>query len=108
MSGVSMTSVWIMIAALAVLTALIKVAGPLLLGGRPMPARVTAVIALLAPALLASLVVVETFSDEDRNLTIDERVIGVAAAGLVMAWRRNLILTVIVAATVTALARAFV
>jgi branched-subunit amino acid transport protein len=98
--------VWITIGALAVLTAAIKGLPPLWLGGRPLPEPMTAVIALLAPALLAALVVVETFSDEDRDLVVDERAIGVAAAAAVMLWRRDLVLMVVVAAVATALARA--
>ena len=101
-----MTEVWITIGLLAIATAAIKTIPPLWLGGRPLPQAMTAVIALLAPALLAALVVVETFSDEDRDIVVDERVLGVAAAAGVMAWRRDLIAAVIVAAVVTAAARA--
>jgi branched-subunit amino acid transport protein len=100
------TEVWITIAVLAVATAAIKTLPPLHLGGRPLPPRVTAVIALLAPALLSALVVVETFSHPNHDLVVDERALGVAAAAGVMAWRRDLIMAVVVAAVVTALARA--
>ena len=40
-----------------------------------------AVIALIAPALLAALVATETFGGEGCELTVDERALGVAAAG---------------------------
>ena len=49
-----MTSVWVLIAALALATAALKVAGPLALGGRPLPARALDVVELLASALLAN------------------------------------------------------
>jgi hypothetical protein len=49
------------IAALALSTAALKLAGPLALGGRPLPQRALNVVELLASALLAALVVDETF-----------------------------------------------
>ncbi len=42
-----MTGVWVTIAALAFATAALKLAGPLLLGGRPLPAGAMSVIELL-------------------------------------------------------------
>ena len=56
----AVTEVWVTIAVLAVATAAIRAAGPVLLGGRDLPAPLQGVIALIAPALLAALVVVET------------------------------------------------
>jgi branched-subunit amino acid transport protein len=102
-----MTAVWVTIGVLAVTTAAIRAAGPVLLGGRELPERAFHVIALLAPALLAALVAVQTFSaPEGRQLEIDARVLGVGAAGLVL-WRRgSALLAVATAAVVTALARA--
>lgn len=101
-----MSTGWLVIAGLVAGTAAIKSAGPLLLGGRPLPPRAGAVIALLAPALLAALVVVDTLS-EGQSLRADERVLGVAAAGGVLAAGRGLVPAVLVAAAVTAAARAF-
>jgi len=98
------TSVWIVIAALALSTAALKVAGPLALGGRPLPARALDVVELLASALLAALVVVETFGN-GGSLTLDARVIGAAFAALAV-WRRApMIVVVLGAAAVTAIAR---
>ena len=83
----------------------IKGLGPVLLGGRPLPARLTGVIELLAPALLGALVAVQTFGD-GQALVIDERVIGVGVAAVAL-WRKAPLLVVIVAAAAaTALARA--
>ena len=67
-----MTTLWISIAAVALASATIKAAGPVLVGGRELPQRAVSVIALLAPALLAALVVTETFGG-DRHLVLDER-----------------------------------
>jgi uncharacterized membrane protein len=98
------TSVWVLIAALALATAALKVAGPLALGGRPLPARALDVVELLASALLAALVVVETFG-KGGSLTVDARVLGAAFAALAV-WRRApMIVVVIGAAAVTAVAR---
>ena len=48
----------------------IKGAGPVVLGGRPMPPRLIGVISLLAPALLAALVATLTFGKGPRTSTI--------------------------------------
>jgi hypothetical protein len=100
-----MTGVWVIIAALALATAALKLAGPLLLGGRPLPGAAMRVIGLLASALLAALVVVETFG-RGRALTLDARAAGVAFAAVALARRAPMMVAVIGAAVVTALARA--
>jgi hypothetical protein len=98
------TSVWILIAALALATAGLKVAGPLALGGRPLPARVLDVVELMASALLAALVMVETFG-KGGSLVLDARVVGAAFAAVAI-WRRApMIVVVLGAAAVTALIR---
>jgi len=101
-----MTVLWLTILAVAVANAAIKASGPVLVGGKELPPRANAVISLLAPALLAALVVTETFG-EDRHLVIDERAIGVAVAGLVLALRGPVLIAVALAVVATALARAF-
>jgi uncharacterized membrane protein len=101
-----MTEVWITIGALTVTTAAIRAAGPVLVGGRDLHPRLFGVIALLAPALLAALVVVETLSGTDNELVVDERIAGVAAAGAAIALRASIVPVIVVAAVVTALARA--
>jgi branched-subunit amino acid transport protein len=101
------TSIWIVIAALALATAGLKVAGPLALGDRPLPVRALDVVELLASALLAALVVVETFG-KGGSLTLDARVVGAAFAAVAV-WRRApMIVVVLGAAAVTALARLLV
>jgi branched-subunit amino acid transport protein len=94
-----------LIAGLAVITAVIKGAGPVVLGGRELPPRVLGVISLLAPALLAALVVTATLA-EGQELAVGEHTAGVAAGGVV-AWRTGSIIgCVVVAAAVTAGLRA--
>jgi branched-subunit amino acid transport protein len=100
-----MSDAWATVLVLAVTTVLIRASGPVLLGGRDLPRAVRRVVVLLAPALLAALVITETLSDAD-GLALDERAAGVAAAGLSMVWRDSLLLAMAVAVVVTATARA--
>jgi len=99
------TGPWLMIVSLAVATAALKLVGPLLLGGRPLPPSAMAIIELLASALLAALVVVETFG-KGRSLTLDARALGVLFAAVAVARRVPVIVAVVGAAVVTGLARA--
>jgi branched-subunit amino acid transport protein len=94
-----------LIAGCAVVTAAIKAAGPIALGGRELPARFTAVVGLLAPALLAALVVTQALADGQR-LAVGSDTAGVVAGGLV-AWRTgSMVGCVLLAAAVTAGLRA--
>jgi hypothetical protein len=99
------TEVWVTIVALALATAGLKLFGPLALGGRSLPRGVFAVVELLASALLAALVVVETFG-QGRSLTLDARALGVAFAAVAMRLRAPVTVAVLGAAAVAALARA--
>ena len=99
-----MSALWVAIVVVTLASAVIKAGGPILVGGRELPPRVNAVIALLAPALLAALVVTETFGD-DGHLVLDERTLGVGAAAVALALRAPVLLAVALAALVTALAR---
>jgi hypothetical protein len=101
------TAVWVTIGVLAVATAVLKLAGPLALGGRPLRPGVMSVVELLASALLAALVVVETFG-KGRALTIDARVVGVAFAAVLLMRRAPMVVVVLGAATATALTRLLV
>lgn len=100
-----MSEVWITIAALCVGTAAIKAAGPLTVGGRDLPPRVATVIAFMAPALLAALVVQETFA-HDGKLVLDARAVGFAGALAALAAKLPLMGVVTVAAAATAITRA--
>jgi hypothetical protein len=99
------TAAWIVVTAVGAATVAIKAAGPLLLGGRPLPPRVLAVVRLLAPALLAALVVTQTVVSADR-LVMDARLIGVAVAAGALVLRAPLLVVVVLAAASTALVRA--
>lgn len=83
-----------------VITFAIKAVGPVALGGRELPGWVAGVIALMAPAVLAGLVVTSALAD-GGNLQIGEDTAGVAAAG-VLAWREQSIILCVVGAAVVA------
>ena len=101
-----MSGVWITVAGLALITAAIRGSGPLLFGGRELPGALGRIMPLMAPALLAGLVVSETLSDAS-GFVVDERLIGVGAAAAVLTVRHDSpILAVFVSGIVTALARA--
>jgi branched-subunit amino acid transport protein len=101
-----MSEIWVTIGVLAIATAAIRASGPLLVGGRELPAAAMSVIALVAPALLAALVVIETFgAPEGGSFELDARIAGVGAAGIAL-WRgADLLPVVVLAAAVTAVVR---
>jgi branched-subunit amino acid transport protein len=97
--------VWLTVAICGVATIGLKAVGPAILGGRPLPPRANRVVELMAPALLAALIATNTFAS-GRELVIDERLAGVAAAGVAIVLRAPVLLVVVIAAAVTALLRA--
>ncbi len=99
-----MGEVWGVIVVVAVASAAIKAAGPVVVGGRSLPPRLVATIAFLAPALLAALVVSETFSEGPRYV-LDAKALGVLATAGALALRAPVLLAVTLAAVVAAVAR---
>lgn len=87
-------------------TYLLKAAGPMALGGRPLPGWLDWAAPRLPVALLAALVVVSTVAD-GRSLVIDARLVGVLVAGVLLRARAPMGLAVIAAVGATALVRAF-
>ena len=102
MSG---STTWLVVVGSALATVALKATGPVLLGGRPLPDRVTRVVTLLGPALLAALVATATFA-LDRAIVIDARLAGVGAAIVALWFRAPVLVVVIVAAATTATIRA--
>jgi uncharacterized membrane protein len=99
-----MSGIWGVVAAIGIGTMAIKAAGPVLLGGRPLPPRVQSVVAMLAPALLAALVATATFGS-GQQLVADARIIGVAVAVGALVLRAPILVVVILAAAGAAVAR---
>ena len=82
-----------------------KVLGLVLIGDRPLPPMLDRCVELIPAALIAALVVKDTFS-VGQQLQIDARVAGVAAA-VIAAWRKApLIAVIVIGAAVTAALRA--
>ena len=101
-----MTAAWILVAALFAGTVALKALGPVTFGGRRLAGRSAAVIGLVAPALLAALVVYEALGADGPGVAIDARVAGLAAAAVALALRRPMLVAVVAAAATTALVRA--
>jgi branched-subunit amino acid transport protein len=95
---------WAAIAVLAACAYGFKFLGLVVVGQRPMPARLARCLALLPAALLPALVVVNTVSN-GRALVIDARLPGVAAAAVAV-WRKAPFpVVIVVGAAVTAIVR---
>lgn len=101
-----MSDAWLIVVLLTLATMAIRVSGPVLTGHRELPAWAVPVISVLPGALLTALIVIQVLTDGDK-IVVDERLIGLAAAGLVL-WRRrdSVILTMLAAAVVVAAFRA--
>jgi len=91
---------WVVIAVVGAVTIAFKASGPVLLGRRELPPRALALVEVLAPAMLAALVVTQTVGG-DRELVIDERLAGVVAGGVAI-WLRAPLVAVMVTAGATA------
>lgn len=100
------SATWATIAGLALATAVIKAFGPVIFGGRALPRLLARTIPLLAPALLAALVMVESFSGSGRSVTLDARAGGLAVAAIALAMRAPLVVVVLCAALATGVVRA--
>ena len=99
-----MSEAWAAVIVIGVATIAIKSAGPLLAGGRELPKPIADVVGLLAPAVLAALVVTQTVGG-DEELVIDERVVGLGVAAIAIALRAPILVSVATAAVVTAVLR---
>jgi branched-subunit amino acid transport protein len=100
-----MTEVWIMVAVVGAATIAFRAVGPVALGGRSLPPRVLSVVELLAPALLAALVVTQVFASEQK-LVMDARAAGLAAATVALLLRAPILVVIVSAAAATAFVRA--
>jgi branched-subunit amino acid transport protein len=101
-AGIS--TVWLAVIVVGVATVLLKATGPVLLGGRELPPHVNALVVLLAPAVLAALVVTQVVGG-DRELVFDARLLGLGAGALAVVLRAPLLVVMVVAAATTAATR---
>lgn len=100
-----MNAVWLTVLVVSAATIALKATGPVLLAGRELPRATRGVVEMLAPALLAALVVTQAIGG-DRRYVFDPRLAGLAAAVVAIRLRAPLLAVVMVAAAVTALVRA--
>jgi hypothetical protein len=100
-----MMAAWVAVAVVGLATIAIKGAGPVVFAERPLPRGFALVMPLLAPCLLAALVVGQTVGD-GRAVVVDARLAGVAAAAVALALRAPLLVVLAAAAGVAAAARA--
>jgi branched-subunit amino acid transport protein len=99
------TAAWIAVAGVGAATVALKGAGPMVFARRPLPRSFAVLMPLLAPCLLAALVVSQTLGD-GRALVLDARVLGVVAAAVALALRAPLMVVLLAAAGTAAAARA--
>lgn len=101
---VSTSMSWWLVIGLSVGSLALKVSGFVIVGSRKLPVALEQCLVLIPAALLAALVVKDTFSLA-HDLVIDARSVGLAVA-VIAAWRKApLIVVVVLAATATALVR---
>jgi branched-subunit amino acid transport protein len=99
-----MSSTWAVVIIVGAFTIAFRAAGPVVLGGRALPPRLARAFELLAPSLLAALVVTQAVGTKD-GIVLDTRLVGVAAGVVAILLRAPLIVVIVVAALATALAR---
>jgi branched-subunit amino acid transport protein len=99
-----MSATWTVVLVVGLFTVAFKAAGPVLLGGRVLPAHLLEAFELLGPALLAALVVTQAVGG-DEAIVLDERLVGVGVGAVAILLRAPLIVVIVVAALATALVR---
>ena len=97
---------WLSVLAVTLANWLLKAAGPLVLGDRPLPPVARRVVSLMAPVLLSGLIVVALVGEDWAGLDWPQ-ITGVAVAGLAWAARAPMLAAVLLGALVTATIRAF-
>lgn len=82
----------------------LKAAGPVMIGGRPLPAWMSRLADLAPAALLGALVATSTFITGD-HYTLDARAVGLLTAVVALRLKAPFVLMVVLAAAATALTR---
>jgi branched chain amino acid efflux pump len=98
------SAAWISVLVIGVGTVLLKAVGPVGVANKDLHPRAAELLAMVAPAILAALVVTETFAG-GRHLVVDARIAGVAAGAVAAVLRAPLWVVVIAGAAATALVR---
>ena len=98
-------TLFVAVLALAVGTLVLKAIGPVTASGRELPPVARRLTQLLPAALLAALVATQTLGD-GRSLTLDARVVGVAAGAIAVVFRAPFPVVVLIGAGAAAITRA--
>jgi branched-subunit amino acid transport protein len=96
---------WVTVVAVGIGTVLLKAVGPVGVAGRRVPPVVDGLLSAIAPAILAALVVTETFAS-GRHFVVDARLAGAGAGIVLVLLRAPLWLVVVCGALATAGVRA--
>jgi branched-subunit amino acid transport protein len=96
---------WATVVAVGIGTVLLKAVGPAGVAGRRIPPVADTLLSSIAPAILAALVVTETFAS-GRHFVVDARLAGVGAGIVLVLLRAPLWLVVVCGALATAGVRA--
>ncbi|HEY8705328.1 MAG TPA: AzlD domain-containing protein [Gaiellaceae bacterium] len=96
-----MSAAWITVIAVGAGTVLLKAVGPVGVANKELHVRAVELLSMVAPAILAALVVTEAFA-HGRHLVVDARIAGVAAGGAAALLRAPLWVVVLVGALATA------
>ena len=99
-----MSAAWVAVIAVGAGTVLLKAVGPVGVSGRRLPARVNELLEMVAPAILAALVVSEAFAS-GRSLVLDARVAALGAGVITARLRAPLWVVVLAGGAATALVR---
>jgi len=95
---------WLSVLAVIGANALMKAIGPLVVGDRPLPATARRVVALMAPVLLAGLIVINLGGEGWSELDV-HRLVGVGVAGVARSLGTPMLAAVLLAVLTTALLR---
>jgi branched-subunit amino acid transport protein len=95
---------WTTVLAVGAGTVVLKAVGPVGVADRQLPRRVADLLTMVAPAILAALVVTEGFG-HGRGLALDARLAGVGAGAVAALLRAPLWAVVVAGAVATAAAR---
>jgi branched-subunit amino acid transport protein len=98
------SAAWATVLVVGAGTFALKAVGPVGVADRQLPRRIADLLSMVAPAILAALVVSETFA-HGRSLVVDARIAGVAAGAVVALARRPLWMVVLAGAAATAAVR---
>jgi branched-subunit amino acid transport protein len=93
--------IWLSVLSVTVANWLLKASGPLVLGERRLPGTARRVVALLAPVLLAGLIVID-LAGPDWDALDWRQIAGVGIAGVAWYLRMPMLVAVLIGAAATA------